>query len=286
MSNTLPIDELRAKVRKNPITCWNCKEHVATDVHHINGNHSDNRPENLAPWCKRCHNEHHGISDNLTELGILVEAYQDIQKLRISMSNRVQAYQCLGYDVENSEFTFTLLRGLENRLSENVKAKIKDEPIYRDWLQHVNGIGHILSAKLIHEIGSVDKFATVSSVWAYGGMDVRDGAARRRRRGEKANWNPALRMLIAELIPSQFVRSTKSFGRKLYEQYKAFYTERDGEELSKGHIERRARRKLGKVFIACLYAKWRELDGLPVSEPYAAKLQGHSHFIRPEDWIE
>lgn len=282
----LPIKELRAKIRKPGLTCQGCEEHSANDVHHLDGNHKNNEPGNLAAWCKRCHNEHHGISDNLTELGILVEQYNDIQKVRMAMANRVAAYERLGYSVVSSQAFLDDLQTIEGYVSKAIKEKIKTEELYTVWLKQVKGIGHTLSAKLIHIIGSVDKFETVSSLWAYGGVDVREGKARKKRKGEQANWNPALRALICELIPDQFVKVRGSFGRKLYDEYKAYYQARDGETLSKLHIERRTRRKVGKVFIACLWARWRELEGLPVNPPYALGLENHSHLVTPNDWLE
>jgi len=75
-------------------------------------------------------------------------------------------------------------------------------------------------------------------------------------------------------------------GRRLYEQYKAFYSERDGEELNGYHIERRARRKVAKVFLSCLWVAWREMKGQPVSEPYAFKMGGHHSLVTPADWME
>jgi len=41
------------------------------------------------------------------------------------------------------------------------------------------------------------------------------------------------------------------------------------------HINNRARRKMVKQFIADLWVKWRKLEGLPVSEPYAVAILGH-----------
>ena len=56
--NELPIDELRGKIREGKLDCQQCVELVASDVHHLDGDHSNNTPSNLVPWCKRCHNEY------------------------------------------------------------------------------------------------------------------------------------------------------------------------------------------------------------------------------------
>lgn len=289
-TNTLEVGELRAKIRskEHPTMCWNCDGHKATDVHHQDDDHGNNDPSNLVPWCKRCHNEYHGISDNLTELGLVVQSYEDIQRMRISVSNRLKAYQNLGYEVTPLCKLHSVLDAEEADLKSEIERGVNGVSVYEAWLKHVDGIGPTIAGKLLHHIGSVDKFPTVSSLWAYAGLHVVDGKAPKRAKGEQAAWNHALKVIAVGLIPDQFVKlgtNSHALGRVLYDRYKAFYTQRDNGELTKLHIERRTRRKLGKVFLSCLWTVWREIAELPVSEPYAAKLDGHTHIIHPWDWI-
>lgn len=309
--NTLEIGDLRARLRKKekPLTCTSCTEHKATDVHHLNGHHWDNEPGNLAPWCKRCHDEHHGITDQLNDLTLIVRQFYGIQELRKAMSNRLQAYHKLGYYVKHTGEVFDWTVALEERIGKVVAEAVSHEPIYQAYLQHIDGIGPQLSAAIIACIGSIDRFELISALWAFGGLHVIDGRAPKRRRGEKANWNGELKTLITYKVPGQFIKLRGCFGRKLYDQYKAFYEqvhdERcpvwshpgkkvnaggtkatiDGKGCSrKGHIDNMAKRKLGKVFLACLWLAWRELESLPVTEPYAMKLDGHTHLVKPSDW--
>lgn len=51
--------------------------------------------------------------------------------------------------------------------------------------------------------------------------------------------------------------------------------------ISEGHIHNRALRKLIKLFIACLWLIWREIEGLPLTKPYAIEKLNHSSFINP-----
>lgn len=310
--NTLSITELREKLRKKtrPI-CWLCDEHPATDVHHKDGHHHNNEPANLVPACKLCHDEIHGISAQLNDLALVVRQFYAIQDLRKAMSNRLQAYQRLGYYAEHAGQVFDQMVTLENDIGSTVGAMVKSEPIYNAWLKHVKGIGPILSAALIARIGSVDRFEFVSALWAYAGMHTVDGKAPKRRKGQKANWDSDLKTIVAYKIPAQFIRVPSSFGRQLYDRYKAFYEAThdekcpiwshpdakinkadtkatvDGKGCSRrGHIHNMSTRKVGKVFLSCLWAAWRELEGLPITEPYAANLPRHSHIIRPEDWVD
>jgi len=62
--NKLSYTELREMLRKGSKTLCSvsgCKE-IATDIHHLDGNHSNNEPENLVLVCKIHHNEVHGIT--------------------------------------------------------------------------------------------------------------------------------------------------------------------------------------------------------------------------------
>lgn len=301
--NILPITELRTLLKKRAnsdadekiiMPCWSCEKHPAHDIHHLDGDHSNSTPENLAPYCKRCHNEVHGIDDNLTELGILVRQYYSVQKQRMAMANRIRAYNALGYEVPGAKSVLTELEAMEARIGAVIEKDVEHDPIYAVYLKHIPGIGPILSAAIRIEMVDPGRFNTISKLWAYSGLDVSNdgndsgGHARKRKKGEKANWNPRLRMLFAKKLTDQFIRlgiGNPALGRRLYDKYKQFYVERDGHVLTKGHIDNRARRKVGKVFAACLWVAWRKLSGLPITEPYAAGIEGHSHIITPEDWV-
>jgi hypothetical protein len=91
---------------------------------------------------------------------------------------------------------------------------------------------------------------------------------------------------VGRLVP-QFIKLKNNgdcFGRRLYDQYKTFYVERDTGKITLLHIENRARRKVAKVFLSCLWVAWRQIKGLPISQPYAADKLNHTHLVTPEDW--
>lgn len=281
------LTELQSRMRSKDIPCQHCDSHPATDIHHVDGNHGNNTPSNLVSWCKRCHNEHHGISDNLTTLSLLVRMLYTIQRDRIAMGNRVAAYNRLGYDVAIAQDTLSEMKDLEQRTSKNLTKMLKHEPCYHLYLSKIKGVGPKISGVLLSELGDPGRFSTISALWAYCGLDVRDGEARKRRKGEKANWNSTLRSACARKLTDQFIKlkgHDDCLGRTLYDRYKTFYTERDGDTLSKGHIDNRARRKVAKVFLSCLWLAWRQIKGLPVTEPYAAAKLEHTHIVTPADW--
>jgi len=56
--------------------------------------------------------------------------------------------------------------------------------------------------------------------------------------------------------------------------------------LADGHVHLRAMRKVAKVLLACLWIRWRELEGLPTSKPYSIEKQLHQNYISPSEWVE
>lgn len=50
---------------------------------------------------------------------------------------------------------------------------------------------------------------------------------------------------------------------------------------TKGHLHNMAKRKAGKVFLQHLWVKWRELEGLSISDPWIIAHGGHENYIKP-----
>lgn len=78
--------------------------------------------------------------------------------------------------------------------------------------------------------------------------------------------NPFLRMTCWK-VAGQFVRQGK-FYRTYYETQKEFYTNRDGDKISKLHVENRARRATSKLFLSHLWEMWRKSEGLEAGQIY------------------
>lgn len=97
------------------------------------------------------------------------------------------------------------------------------EPIYTEWLEHVYGVSHVLTAKLIHKFGYCETFDRVSHVWSYSKL----APGQKRQRGEKANFDPEARKLlwiVADRIIMQGDRS--HYKKEFYDPYKAEQEER------------------------------------------------------------
>lgn len=263
--------------KDNPVTCAVVAcDNRATDCHHLDGNHSNSDPENLAPSCKLCHNHVHGITAQMSDLKLLVRQFYTLQDQRKALSNRIGAYDRLGLDVPAAHEALGVYAILEKRIGRLIAKQLRGIPIWDQWLSQVRGIGPLLGGSLIAELEAPDKYGGIRSIRAYCGYDVREGRAPRRRKGEKANWNPQLRVTLWK-IGKSFVRCRSSLGRRLYDEYREYYERRNGD--GKG-ADKWARRKAAKKFLDCLLIAWREIEKLPVSEPNVAET------VLVGDWVE
>jgi len=278
-SNTLPIADLRASIREGKQLCAaeGC-DRIASDIHHLDHNHSNNDPSNLVPACKLCHDQEHHISADMNELKLLTREFYAVQDHRKALSNRIGAYERLGLPVTYARQALKDIEETEAKLKGYIVAMLKHDPFYNSWLKHVKGIGPLLSASLMADLGSPERFNTIGQLWAYCGEHVVDGEAPRRKKGNKSNWNGNLRMTLFK-VSSSFVKNTRSFGRQLYDQYKVYYIERDGPD-PKWQPHKRAMRRVAKDFVRCLWLAWMDSRNLPTGQAHAETT------VFPEHWIE
>jgi hypothetical protein len=172
------------------------------------------------------------------------------------------------------------------------------------------GIGPTIAGVLIAWFDP-HKARHISSFWKFAGLDVaEDGYGRSRRAehlierayvnkdGEESTrqsitYDPFVKTKLMGVVASSFIR-TGSPWRKLYDDYKhrletdphrvrvelAEYKRRRkaGEDVrglwTPGHIDVAAKRYMVKQFLAALWVRWRTLEGLPVTQPYAVAKQG------------
>lgn len=232
----------------------------------------------------------------------IIESYYDIQGMRIETENQLRSH---GQGVSEQEEVWTKenvlnrLKEIEKSIYNHSKSFNEDHDIYNEWLKGVKGIGNVLAAGLISWIGDIERFATISKLWAYAGLHVdKKGRAVRRSTGQKSNWNSRLKTHCWK-VGESFVKQKDSGYRDLYEQFRKEYDtkwitsddcgskgcankgkKKKGKRLCmKGHRYAAAKRKTVKVFLAHYWMKSRELKGLPQEHPFIIGRNGHSHLI-------
>ena len=210
---------------------------------------------------------------------------------------------------------------IEKLIQKNIRSMIRTCPIYTEWMKDVPGIAEILAGGFISGIKTPERFDTISKLWKYCGVGLVDGQIEKRKKGEKIHYSPFLKVTCWKAGES-FVKS-KGMYRDAYDTFRAHedannpvFTVSIGDargraraddadlkplttidvarlkkkgvtELkvrrSKGHNYARAKRKAVKLFLSHLWVVWRELEGLPTSDPYAHAILGHTNKIDPPE---
>lgn len=250
----------------------------------------------------------------------LTDIYYDVQDVRIRTANRLRNFPSkskTGYPQE--------LLKIEKHTKAELLMCLETVPIYAKWLSKVKGIGPCLgggllsvimirfslnksledyseiqkqhalktkdSAFRVPEIRGISAFANVSKLWKFCGLDVVDGHAPKRRRGQMVTWSPKMRTLCWK-IGESFVKNGDYY-RSRYEEFRKIEDEREficsvckknhpkATQCIKGHRYARAKRKTVKMFLAHLFDRWYRLEGLKPPEPYAKGFLGHSTYIPP-----
>jgi len=178
------------------------------------------------------------------------------------------------------------LLSIEKELEETINAWSRDHPVRVHFLDHVRGIGGVLASGIIAWLSPISRFPNISKLWKYCGL----APGQRRVRGQPCGYNPKLKSFMWKIATSfEKQNPEKSFYRRIYEQKKKYYMEREdikrrlesGEKGVKQHIRMMALRYTVKRFLADLWLQWRKLEGLPVTKPYAHAVLGHSEY---EEW--
>ncbi|KKM81676.1 hypothetical protein LCGC14_1327320 [marine sediment metagenome] len=253
---------------------------------------------------------------------VVVRRLYDAQKLRIQSDLRMQ--RLIRDEIvlkENAEKTFKKAFELETQIEHEYEKiiwrEIKGMPIIDRWLIRIRGIGPRLGGLLVANILDIERFATVSKLWAYCGLHVIDGKAAKRRKGEKCNWSQELKT-TAWKIGQSFLKVGGPY-RELYDTYRQYLITRElgngsiiwkGDEKNRevafapkalavkdlkppklpewtlGRIHNMATRRTVKIFLSHLWQVWREIEGLPVGGPFVKERLGHESMIDPWKMIE
>jgi hypothetical protein len=232
----------------------------------------------------------------------------DCQKLRIQASNR-NRNDTAKLEKRHSlylDFTGDALEQVERKTFNEVKRQLKDFKIYTDWLKHQRGCGPMMSAVLISEI-NIHNTPTISALWSYAGLrvDPETNQAVRRKRGEKANWNPFLKTKVVKVLGESFIKTRSPWREQFYDPYK----HRKQNTLvpvcmackglgvaygkpctncggtgknapwgrSDAHRHAAAIRHMVKKFLREFWVQWRTMENLEVTAPYAVAVLGRQH---------
>jgi len=194
------------------------------------------------------------IPEELKRLASLVKLYDTFQDLRIVLNNKVRTLDIESEALDTIPVIANNMLLSEKIIAKEIEREVRQIDVYREYLRYVKGLGAVLSAKLICYIKDIERFATVAKLWRYAGLGVVDGKAERRRRGQKANYNTRFKALMY-VIANSFLKTGSKY------------------------------RRMEKLFLAHVWEKWREIEGLPTREPYPIEYLGHITKLEPEEFM-
>lgn len=243
-------------------------------------------PEWFQPMCTLCHAEEHGISPKKSELKKLVIMRDRAIRMRNALENHIRGFGRIEYIVPG-EWTSQrktwdgIIRGFEKGIKKLIEGN--GYPIW-PWLEGIRGISYNTAAKLISYI-DIKNTPSISALWRYCGLDATHVKRARKISQEEAKMfgNPYLKKELMGILADSFIKQRTPVYRKIYDDAKAREASRkdDNRPKSKMHAHLRAKRKAVKIFLAHLWAEWRRLEGLPVTEPYVIGVLRHEHKIEP-----
>jgi hypothetical protein len=220
------------------------------------------------------------------------KAYSDkhllltLNKIKPKLADK--EYKYLKRTLETAE----QMQVLESKYDKLMKEYVESEPIYTEFLGNVRGIGQVLSANLIKEFGYCEKYQYVSSLWKHCGLDVVNGKAPKRKKGETINYNPRLRTMMWK-VGDQFIKQRTPYYRDIYDKEKERQLkimeenpEGEGSPQNKMHCHLRAIRKAEKIFLEHYFVASKELTGQEVTKPYAIAKGGHKKYLHWRDVIK
>ena len=222
-----------------------------------------------------------------SKLRCLYASFKEIQKLRVSTSNRLWSN---GDDFNGG--TLSTLETLEKDIIKEMKKELENYPIW-EWLKPIKGINCATAAGLIASVNDIGRFECVGSLWSYFALDVVDGHAPRREKGKEYNKHLKGKSLILGIIGDSFIKQRTPHYRDIYDNEKIKQRKLHPEAVPTGnktgfkkkytdmHVHRMAIRKMMKRFIADYWVMDRQLNGFPTKPPYVHDVLKHKHYVNP-----
>ncbi len=199
-----------------------------------------------------------------------VLAFYDVQKMRVSLANRL-GVKANGRSQKRRTYSDPELMKMyeqseseEKRLKAIIKKQLITFDIYTDYLQDVHGVGEMMSAVLISYLDPY-KAGTVSSFYQYAGLAPTHFDQYQRKLKDK----------LIHVLAESFLRCSSPY-RQYYDDYK-HRKESSSVVRSKSHIHQMSLRYMVKMFLRDLWVKWRTFENLETRCMYAEEYLERKH---------
>jgi len=182
---------------------------------------------------------------------------------------------------------------IEIEYENHLKPLIDKEPIWNQWLIYVKGISTRNSCRLLRYFGYCERFDTVSKLWAYSGLGLKDGKSVGRKKGEQLPYNLKIKTGMLGVLGDCLIKSNGKYKKLIYDVYKKRIQERGCCEKIHpkhkkkkcrdypGHSANMARRHMVKIFLQHYWIQTREIRKLKTGKPYVFKDGKHTTYLDP-----
>ena len=240
---------------------------------------------------------------HIKDLPALAKAHQYILKGRLSLQGRKRILEERGAEF-GLDWLIESFQKLEEEIEKVIEQSYSTHILYPE-LSRIKGLGGEWGGKLIGFIEAVKDddgrtgiacFDTMSRFWAFCGY----GLPERKQSGKQLNYHPELKAHIRKIAAMGFLIHQNQFSKVYYSRkeiekgkFDLVVSAKKGEVkklpekvTTTLHIHERAVRYMAKVFLGCLYFRWRELLGLPSRPLYSEEHLGHTTRYNLSDFYD
>jgi hypothetical protein len=213
------------------------------------------------------------IDPNIMRVRALHATFKDVQEERKRAGNRHFAYRD-----KVSLQKFEQMKAEEARYKRMMVAEAERWPIYTQFAREMPGLAPPSVIGLIAILGDIDRFKTVSSMWAYFGLHTVNGVAPRRKEGEVANWHQRGRAhVLGAMAAAFFAHDAKWFAKpeNIANPYVALFLSEKARQIPivagqfpdldedkvAGRAYLRAKRRAMKEFLKHFFLEYKRLGG-------------------------
>lgn len=255
----------------------------------------DNAPKSEEQRAKEQKEKDSVLKKILGEYKSITDAYIKVYKNHGSI---VPAISSRGGEFIKTKVDYTLveqymkLKDAEAGLTKVVETEVQQHPMWAAFFENVKGCGPLMSAVCLAYLDPY-KARHVSSFWRYCGLDVVWDEDKQQMRGngkwhtemrtytnkageeaekKSLTYNPFVKTKLVEVLVGSFLKAGDNHYSKIYRDWRNRCAQKGDTPIQQ---HRRASRYCAKMFLRDMWVIWRELEGLPVSEPYEVAKLGH-----------
>jgi hypothetical protein len=274
VENYYDLQKLRIEAF-NRVVAW-CKSQYPTETQDIGASHAriENQNKNAS---------HRKIEIHSNDASQVFPETHSMSAIKPSiLANKILIGKVeVPKDIGDLVWYFNMLHDTEKNLAKRLDTWSKLHLLRSTYLTQIQGIGPIFSSALIAWLQPISRFDNISKLWKYCGL----APDQKRRKGVKLGYNPHLKTLMWKIASSfEKQKAAKSAYRRLYDEKKKYLAIRPDlkdaiDKKVKGaklHVQLLTLRFIAKRFLADTWVAWRRLEDLPVTEPYAIQILGHT----------